>query len=125
MAQRGRSVAMKNQPLWRRFGYALAGLKASFAGEKSVRAHGMAIAAAAALLLFLKPEPAWWALFSLAAGFMLAIELVNTAVEKLVDHLHPDLHPAIKTVKDTLAAAVLVACVAAAGVLFAFLRGNF
>lgn len=114
---------MKNQPIWRRFGYALDGLGASWGSEKSVRAHVMAIAAVAVLLLLLQPAPMWWALFALAAGMMLAVELINTAVEKLVDHLHPDQHSVIKIVKDTLAAAVLVVCLAAGGVALAFLWG--
>lgn len=119
MAGRGCGL-MKNQPIWRRFGYALDGLKASLASEKSVRGHVMAIAAAVLLLLFLQPPPVWWALFALAAGLMLAVELINTAVEKLIDHIHPDQHSVIKVVKDTLAAAVLVSCIAAGAVVLVF-----
>lgn len=111
---------MKNQPLWRRFGYALDGLKASLKSEKSVRTHVAAIAGAVALLCVLRPKALWWALFALAAGLMLVTELINTAVEKLADHLHPDLHPAIRVVKDTLAGAVLVACIAAGAVFLTF-----
>jgi undecaprenol kinase len=33
--------------------------------------------------------------------------LVNTAVEKLIDHVHPDQHEIVGIVKDTLAGAVL------------------
>lgn len=112
---------MKNRPIWRRFGFAISGLKAGFKSEKSVRAHVAVTATVAVFLLLLQPAPVWWALFLLAAGLMLAVELVNTAVEKLADHLHPGQHDAIKTVKDTLAAAVLVSCLAAGGLAVIFL----
>lgn len=112
---------MKNQNIFRRAGYALEGLKAAWQSERSVRAHGMAITAVALLLLYFQPEPVWWALFALAAGFMLVTELINTAVEKLVDKLCPEIHPDIKFVKDVLAGAVFASCVAGGIVLLAFM----
>jgi diacylglycerol kinase (ATP) len=39
---------------------------------------------------------------------VLAVELVNTAIEKLCDQLHPDRHEAIGYVKDLGSAAVLM-----------------
>ncbi len=39
---------------------------------------------------------------------MIALEPINTAVEKLIDHVHPDQHAIVGIVKDTLAGAVLV-----------------
>jgi undecaprenol kinase len=55
-----------------------------------------------------------WALLTFAMGSVLALELVNTAGEKLVDILCPDHDPRYGLVKDILAGAVLVAAVAAA-----------
>lgn len=112
---------MKNQPIWQRLAYALEGLRDSFRSEKSVRAHAAVIAAIVILMFTVKSRPLWWVALVLAAGVMLAVELVNTAVEKLADHLHPEQHPAIKQVKDALAAAVLVSCLAGGFVLAAFL----
>ncbi|MBX9761175.1 MAG: diacylglycerol kinase [Beijerinckiaceae bacterium] len=45
---------------------------------------------------------------------LLAVELLNTCVEKLCDHVTPDLHPQIKIVKDMGSAAVLAALALAA-----------
>lgn len=47
-----------------------------------------------------------WARVALIAALllMLAAEFLNTAVEKLCDHLHPDHHAAIGTVKDLASA---------------------
>lgn len=54
-----------------------------------------------------------WALVSLAMGLVLGLELVNTAGEKLVDILSPELDPRYGLVKDILAGAVLIAALAA------------
>jgi diacylglycerol kinase len=57
----------------------------------------------------LRPALAWCAILVLTIGVVLALELVNAALEALVDHLHPESHPRIKVVKDMAAAAVLIA----------------
>jgi diacylglycerol kinase (ATP) len=57
---------------------------------------------------------------TLTVVLVLAVELVNTAIEGLADHLHPEQHPSIKVVKDCAAAAVLVAALGALGVAAAF-----
>jgi diacylglycerol kinase (ATP) len=49
----------------------------------------------------------------------MAAELLNTAIEELADHLHPELHPRIRLVKDCAAAGVLVAVLGALGVALA------
>lgn len=40
-------------------------------------------------------------------------EIINTAIEKIMDHLSPEIHPSVKYIKDLAAAAVLVAAIAA------------
>lgn len=52
----------------------------------------------------------------LACALVLALELLNTALEALADHLHPQQHPAIKVAKDAAAGAVLLASLGALGV---------
>lgn len=74
--------------------------------------------------------PRWTALV-LSVGLVLALELVNTAGEMLVDILSPDYDARYGQVKDVLAGAVLLAAVATAVVgvlvlgpeLLALLRG--
>jgi diacylglycerol kinase len=46
--------------------------------------------------------------------------MFNTAIEALADHLHPEIHPSIRIVKDCAAGAVLVASLGALGVGVAF-----
>ena len=54
-----------------------------------------------------------WTAVTLAAGLVLAVELVNSAGEALVDLLHPQADPRAGRVKDLLAGASLVAALAA------------
>jgi undecaprenol kinase len=55
----------------------------------------------------------------------LAAELLNTALERVIDHLHPESHPSIKIAKDCAAGAVLVLSLAAVAVFVALLVANY
>jgi undecaprenol kinase len=109
----------KNQPFLARLGFALDGLAAAIRSERSLRFQLCALVAVLVALAVLRVEPLWWAIVLLAAFAVLSAELFNTALEYLVDHLHPDLHPQIRAVKDIAAAAVLMASCAAVAVAVA------
>lgn len=64
--------------------------------------------------LFLRISPLEFALLALSILFVLFAELVNTAVEAIVDLVSPEYHPLAKVAKDTAAGAVLTAAVGAA-----------
>jgi diacylglycerol kinase (ATP) len=112
---------LKNQPFHRRLGFAVSGLLTALRSENSFRFHLVAAFAVLGLLAWLRPEPQWWAIVIVTMMVVLAAELINTAVEHLADHLHPNQHPSIKIVKDCAAAAVLVASLGAVGVAAAFI----
>lgn len=59
--------------------------------------------------LFLRVSPVEFALLTLAVLFVLCAELLNTAVEAVVDLVSPEFHPLAKIAKDTAAGAVLLA----------------
>ena len=106
----------KNLPFARRLRFALAGLVHALTAERSVRIQATCLVAVMTVLVILRPAPLWWALVILASACVLAAELFNTAIEHLADHLHPELHPAIRIVKDCAAAAVLLTVTGAIGV---------
>ena len=54
-------------------------------------------------------------------GLVLVAELLNSALETLADHLHPEQHPEVGAAKDIAAGAVLVASAVALVVGLAFL----
>jgi undecaprenol kinase len=105
--------AMKNRPFHERLVFALNGLAAAWRRENSIRTQAAVAALAVAALVVLRPPIVWWAVVTLTIAFVLAIELMNSAFEGLVDHLHPDRHPEIRTIKDMAAGGVLLASVGA------------
>ena len=50
-----------------------------------------------------------WAILSLTIGFVLIVELLNSAVERVSDLLKPRLDIYVKEIKDIMAAAVFLA----------------
>jgi diacylglycerol kinase (ATP) len=112
---------MKNQPFVRRLGFALGGVAGALRTERSFRFQVAATLAVVVALVWLQPAPIWWATVALAIVLVLGAELMNTALEHLADHLHPDHHPQIKRVKDCAAAAVLIASLGALAVAVALL----
>jgi undecaprenol kinase len=99
---------MKNRSFIGRCGFALNGIREALRREQSFRIQVGAAALVIMLLLVLRPAPIWWGLFLLVIGAVLAFELLNTALEALMDRLHPEKHDSIRVAKDCAAGAVLV-----------------
>lgn len=111
---------MKGQTFRRRLGFAMRGLALAVRRERSLRTQLLAAGTVLALLLATRPAAVWWALLLLACALVLVAELLNSALEALVDHLHPERHPAVGAAKDIAAGAVLLASVGAVVVGGAF-----
>ncbi len=116
---------MKNRSLPDRLRFALAGIRAAFRNERSFRAQSGFGLAAFILLLALRPKPVWWALVSLTVGAVLAAELINTALESLLDKLHPETNPLIARAKDCAAGAVLILALASLAVAASLVWDRF
>ena len=104
---------MKNRPFHQRLGFAINGLAAAWRRENSFRTQAAVAALTVIVLALLRPALVWWAIVGLSIFFVLTMELLNSAFEALIDHLHPDRHPEIRVIKDMAAAAVLLASIAA------------
>jgi undecaprenol kinase len=104
---------MQNQAFWRRLAFAVVGIRDTIRGEASFRAQLFLGLAAAVVLALVRPPLTWLAMCCLSASIVLALELVNTALEHLADRLHPERHIAIQRAKDCAAGAVLLASIAA------------
>lgn len=57
-----------------------------------------------------------WIAILLCCGIVIALEIINTAVETVVDLASPQMHPLAKKAKDLAAGAVLVSCFVSAAV---------
>lgn len=110
------SAGMKNKPFYQKLRFALNGMVYALRNEANMRRH--VVLGMGTILLFAVIQVAflWWALIILCIGLILASELINSALEALIDHLHPELHPSIGQVKDMLAAMVLVLSISAGAV---------
>jgi undecaprenol kinase len=104
---------MKNRPFRQRLGFALAGIRIVWRREKSFRTQCLLALAAAAVTAALRPGLVWAALVAFSIALVLLLEMVNAALEYVIDRLHPDPHDEIMYAKDAAAGAVLLASFAA------------
>jgi diacylglycerol kinase (ATP) len=74
-----------------------------------MRSHFIVALVVLLAALFLRVSPIEFALLAISILFVLCAELINTAVEAVVDLVSPGFHPLAKIAKDTSAGAVLVA----------------
>ncbi|MFY0252738.1 diacylglycerol kinase family protein [Chitinophaga sp. 30R24] len=96
------------------FGYAFNGIAAFLRSEPHARVHAVAtVVVIAAGCWYKLATPEWiWVIFAIALVWI--TEMLNTVIEKIMDHLSPGLHPKVKFIKDVAAGAVLIAAIAAA-----------
>lgn len=88
---------------------ALAGLRIAFQTERNLKIH-LFIAAFVVVLAFSLSLAAYEWLWVIACiALVLMVELINTAIEAVVDLASPEIHPLAKKAKDISAGAVLLA----------------
>lgn len=101
-------------PLYKSFGYAFEGIFAGIRGERNMKIHCfVAVCVIVAGVLF-HISVTEWCICLVLFGLILSLELVNTAIEAVVDLVTEDKKPLAKLAKDTAAGAVLIAAVMAA-----------
>ena len=97
------------QALIRAFQNSRAGLRHAVDTERAVRQEIFVLLIALPLAMLAGADN-WKRAALIGSVFMvLAVELLNTSIEKLCDHVTPQIHPTIKAVKDMGSAAVLFA----------------
>lgn len=79
-----------------------------------MRNHFMSAIVVLLASLFLRITPIEFALLSISILFVLFAELINTAIEAVVDLISPEFHPLAKVAKDTAAGAVMMAAIGSA-----------
>jgi len=100
--------------LWISFRYAFAGLRYAFATQRNFRIHLFVGTVAIALSLYLQLSAVKIAIIGLTIGAVLTMELLNTAIESVVDlTVKQSYHELAKIAKDCAAGAVLVSAIAA------------
>jgi diacylglycerol kinase len=107
---------MKQPPLLRSFRHAANGLWHVLRTQRNMRLH---VAAAFAVLVtawWLELDTLRWSILLLTICGVLMGEVLNTAVEGLVDLLSPQFHERAKVAKDVSAGAVLLISTLSVGV---------
>ena len=95
--------------IWRATLNSWRGLVAAAKSEAAVREELVALVLSVPLAFFITPL-AWKRLTLIGVILLLmAIEMLNTAIEKLSDHVTPAHHPDIGRIKDMASAAVGIA----------------
>ncbi len=91
------------------FGYAWAGIRSCFQLEPNFRIHAVLAIVALVFSIVFKISTLEWIAVCFCIAFVITMEMLNTAIEKLCNVVHKEIHPGIKKVKDIAAGAVLVA----------------
>lgn len=96
------------------FRYAWAGVRYAFLTQRNFRIHLLVGIVAIALALWLQLTRAELAIIGLTTGAVLTMELLNTAIESVVDlTVKQTYHDLAKIAKDCAAGAVLISALAA------------
>jgi len=98
------------------FGHAFSGVAIFFKETTHAKVHAVATLLVLACAFYFKVSITEWCLLLLAAGLVLGLEALNSALEYVVDLVSPDFHPLAKKAKDVAASAVLMASILAAAV---------
>ena len=93
---------------------AIEGIIYAVKSQKHMRNHFLAALVILVAVLFLRVSSLEFILLVVSVSFVLFAELINTAIELIVDLVSPDYHPLAKAVKDVAAGAVLIAAIGAA-----------
>lgn len=100
--------------LYKSFGYAFEGIFAGIRGERNMKIHCFAAVCVIVAGVLFHISVTEWCICLVLFGLILSLELVNTAIEAVVDFVTEDKKPLAKLAKDTAAGAVLIAAVMAA-----------
>ncbi len=96
------------------FKYALAGIITALKEEPNLKFHFLAGTFVIFLSVILDISKTDWMIIIFLIGFVICVELTNTAIEAVVDAFTDKEHPGAKLSKDISAGAVLIAAVTSA-----------
>ncbi len=89
--------------------FAWQGLKICFTAETNFRIHVLLGSIAVLLGFILNVSKAEWGFIIFFIAFVIAMEMMNTAIEQLCNVVRKETHLAIKNIKDIAAGAVMAA----------------
>lgn len=95
------------------FGYAIKGIITVYKTEQNIVIHTIAAFLVMLMAFYFKVSHLELSMLILVIGLVIAFEIINTALEYVVDMTMPNIHPMAKMAKDAASGAVLVTAIAA------------
>lgn len=108
----------------RSLGYALNGVRLLLQAGPNMYINFWAVVVVSAAGLYFNITATEWAIVLLCFGVVIAVEALNTALERFIDRVHPERHDEVGKVKDVAAAASLV-LVCAVGIVGFLIFGKY
>ena len=105
---------MKKDPITKSFGYAFEGIINTVKSERNMKIHCACVVAVVICGFIFRISYTEWLICLTLFGLVTSLELVNTAVESVVDLVTEEHKPLAKRAKDAAAGAVLIAAIFAA-----------
>ena len=93
------------------FKYAFEGIISALKSEQNLKTHIAIMILVIIFGIILKINKIEWIICIILFGFVISLELVNTAIENTVDLITMEKNPKAKIAKDVSAAAVLIAAI--------------
>jgi diacylglycerol kinase len=97
----------------RSFRYALQGFLASFREQRNLKVQILVALVTVGAGFYFKITPMEWCIILLTIALVIGLEMINTAIERLVDLVTRERKPLAGKIKDIAAGAVLVVSVMA------------
>lgn len=105
------TASLYRQGLNKTFAAAFNGIQHFFRTERNGKIQ-LAVACFTLLVgFYLRLSSVEWILILFCISLVISLEMINTALEHLCNHVHSDYHSTIKIIKDIAAAAVLFASI--------------
>ena len=102
---------MNASKLFKSFTYAFEGIRTALK-QQNMKIHGICAIAVIIVGLITGLSSIEWSILLIVIAAVMSLEMVNTAIEAVVDLASPAIHPLAKVAKDVAAGAVLVFAVA-------------
>ena len=109
MALKGKSKKSKN--LMQSFGYAFEGIGYALKTVNNLKIHLLFTLLVIVGGIFFELSPTEFYVCLIFVALVISLELINTAIEEVVDLASPEIHPIAKRSKDVAASAVLFSAV--------------
>ena len=103
---------MHKDPFYKSFGYAISGIIQCIQKERNIKIHLVFMFLVIICGFLFRLSITEWLVCILLFGLVISLELVNTAIEAVVDLCTQEYHPLAKIAKDTAAGAVLISAIA-------------